>query len=577
MPESSEDVSSPLASGSTTQSRLAHPRMNILGLDVDRSQDIEYLKERNQFLEGIRRATFNILEDIAESEKKLALKTEDLIKFQQAADASFDQTVITDPNGIILYANHATEILSGYTKEEILGKTPALWGDQMSKEFYATLWRTVKLEKQGYAGELTNKSKDGRKYLTSLRITPILDAEGEVKFFVGIGRDITEERKAQLRIVRHASELESANRRIEEQKNRAESILRFLKSIGEGVFATDIDGKIIFMNESAEVLSGKMFQVVEQRFSEEVLPFIREVSEGSQPFHFIRETLKRRWTSIFPDKTFLIHGTKKIPVSGTCSVIRDASDTIIGTITIFQDVTKRHELDQMKDNFLSVAAHQLRTPLGSMRWNMELLLNGDLGRLPKEAKEAVSQIYDNSLRMVTLVSDLLDVSRIDQSRGKEQKKMTDIVATLQEAVKAMLPEAEKRSVRIMLDIPHESVPAVMVPPKHLYESFENLIENGIKYNKKDGLLTIGIGVVHKSIVVTITDTGIGIPKEDHLKIFSKFFRSANAVHKETSGSGLGLSVVKSYLEEADARVWFESEENVGTKFFIQFPFALTEV
>lgn len=541
------------------------------GMNIPQDQDVEYLKERNQSLENIRKATFNILEDIAESEKKLQQKTEELRKFQEAADANVDQTVITDPNGIIVYVNHAMEVLTGYSKKEILGKTPALWGRQMSKKFYATLWRTVKIEKQGYSGELTNKRKDGTTYLASLRITPILDDQGEVKFFVSIERDITEERKAQLRIVRHASELEAVNIRIEEQKERAESILRFLKSIGEGVFATDIEGRIIFMNESAEVLSGKMFQSVEKQLAQEIFSFMQEILGEEQKICFTEQTLKKKRVIHFPNKTFLLYGKKKIPVAGTCSLIRDESDAVIGTITVFQDVTKKHELDQMKDSFLSVAAHQLRTPLGSMRWSMEMLLNGDLGRLPKEAKEVVSQIYENSLRMVTLVSDLLDVSRIDQNRGKEEKKATNITLVLQAVIRVMSAEAEKRSVRITLNLPKEPIPVIMVPPKQIYESFANLIANGIKYNRENGQVIVTVELAEEGLLITIADTGIGIPKEDQSKIFAKFFRSSNAIHKETDGSGLGLSVVKSYLEEANAQVWFESEENVGTKFFVQFP------
>ncbi len=539
-------------------------------------ESVEALRERNRFLESTRRAITNILEDITESQEALKKQTEELQKFQEAVDASFDLMIITDPDGVILYANHATEILTGFSKEEIIGKRPSMWGGQMSNEFYETLWQTIKSEKQGYAGEVTNKRKDGGKYLASVRISPVLDEEGKVKFFVGVQRDITEERKAQLRIVRHATELEKANVRIEEEKDRTESILRFLKSIGEGVFATDIDGKVIFMNETAEVMSGKLFHDVEKTKDQEVFSFLKNAHIKPEKISFVEQAMKKKRTVSFPNHTVLLHNEKKIPVSGTCSLIRDAGDTIIGTITVFQDVTKKHELDQMKDSFLSVAAHQLRTPLGSMRWSMELLLGGDLGKLPKEAKEAVGQIYDNSQRMIALVNDLLDVSRIDQNRGKEEKQPVDVIATLKEIIKAMAAEAKKRSVTIRTNFPKQSVPALSAPPKHLYEALENLVSNAIKYNRKDGTVTIAVKLTDKELLVTVKDTGIGIPKDDQSKIFSKFFRAQNAVLKETEGSGLGLSVVKSYLEEANARAWFESEENIGTTFFAEFSLRPTD-
>lgn len=542
------------------------------GVPVPVETDVERLKEQNRFLEDARQAIANILEDIAESEANLRKKTEELEKFQEIADSSFDQIIITDPDGVILYANHATEILTGYSKAEVIGQKPSLWGAQMPKEVYEKLWRTIKIEKTPYAGEFTNLRKNGEKYLASTRISPLLDARDEVKFFVAVQRDITEERKSQARIVRHAAELETANARIEAEKERSESILGFLKSIGEGVFATDLDGKIIFMNEAAELMSGKPFAESEGRLSKDVLHFFEETASEGHPIALAEQVIAKRRARAFSSKTFLIRGKKRIPVSGTCSLIRDTDDDVIGSITVFQDITKKHELDQMKDSFLSVAAHQLRTPLGSMRWTMELLLSGDLGDLPEEAKESVEQLYQNSQRMVALVNDLLDVSRIDQNKGKEEKKTVDIISVIRDAIAALSAEAEKRSITVDLVVPEESVPGIMAPPKRLYEAFENLVSNGIKYNRAGGRLDIVVANTDKGLEVTLRDTGIGIPKDDQSKIFSKFFRASNAVLKETEGSGLGLSVVKSYLEEADGRISFESVEGVGTTFLIRFPF-----
>ena len=530
------------------------------------------LKANISDLENSKKAVMNLFEDVKESEEQLRRQAEELKKFQQAADKSFDQTIITDPDGVILYANHATEILTGYDMKEIVGAKPSLWGRQMPKEHYETLWQTIKTEKQGYAGELTNRRKDGTKYLASIRISPILDERGEVRFFVGVTRDITEERQSQLRIVQHAAELQEANVLIETQKERAESILRFLKSIGEGIFATDISGRVIFMNETAEVLSKKTFREAELKPANKIFCFAKETEAGCSELTFVSKALKQKRVITLSDHTVLVYDSeKRIPVSGTCAPIRDANNDIIGTITVFQDVTKKHELDQMKDSFLSVAAHQLRTPLGSMRWSMELLLSDDLGKLPKEAKEAVQQLYDNSQRMVTLVNDLLDISRIEQNRGTEEKKLVDITEIVRAAQSQLQQEADKRSIKILMEVPKESLPSILVSPKHIHEAIENLLSNAIKYNRDNGTVTVRIAKKEKSLELMIRDTGIGIPKGDHGKIFAKFFRASNAVLKETEGSGLGLSVVKSYLEESRAQVSFESEENVGTTFLVEFP------
>lgn len=546
-------------------------RKDSLVLSTFESLDIGDLRKRNRFLEDTRRAIFNILEDVSSSEQELKKKTEELQKFRQAVDTSFDHTIITDADGKILYANRAAEVLTGYAQEEMLGKTPALWGKQMPSEFYETFWRTIKTEKNGYAGEMTNKRKNGTKYLASLRVGSVLDEKGEVKFFVGVERDITEERKSQLRIVRHTAELEQANTRIAEEKDRSEKILQMLKSLGEGVFATDEAERIIFMNERAEYISGKTLKEVENNTSSEIFTFLKRKKGSKQILRMARTALERKSTFIFPEGAFLSRANKEIPVSGACSPIRNEKQEIIGTVTIFQDITKKHELDQMKDTFLSVAAHQLRTPLGSMRWSMELLLGGDLGKLSKDATEVLQQIYTNSERMILLVDDLLDMARMTESKGREEKKIMDVGIILGEVVKTMRAEGKRRGVNILFKKPKTLLPKVAVSPKHFYEAIENLLSNALKYNKEQGSVTLTIGADADNLWITVADTGIGIPKEDQPSIFSKFFRAKNAVLKETEGSGLGLSVVKSYLEESDATIRFESIEGVGTTFYIEIP------
>ncbi len=535
-----------------------------------KEQEIE-MEVQNKKLELSKKATLNILEDVAESEKDLQNKTTELLKFKQTADTSFDHTIITDTDGVIIYVNHSAEMLTGYSKGEMIGMKPSLWGKQMPKEFYEQLWHTIKKEKKTFTGEITNKRKNGQKYLASARITPIIDDGGNLKFFVGIERDITEERQTQIRMIQHSAELESANNKISEQKERAESILRYLQSIGEGVFATDVQGNIIFINETAKRLVGEKISENDKRKYSEIFLFVQKINGLNVSISFVERSLKQGNTIVFSAETSLVKKDGELlSVSGTVSNILDNKGEIRGTITVFQDATKQHKLDEMKNSFLSVAAHQLRTPLGSMRWSMEMLMNNDLGKLPKLAKEAVSQIYENSGRMVILVNDLLNVSRIDGSTNNEEKESINITLLIKKVIETMHSEAEKRKVKILFSEPKEKIPEITVSPKHLYEAVENLISNGIKYNKENGTISIDIKVNDTSILLSIADTGIGIPASDQDRIFSKFFRAKNAVLKETEGSGLGLSVVKSYLEESDATISFESKENKGTTFFIEF-------
>lgn len=393
----------------------------------------------------------------------------------------------------------------------------------------------------------------------------IADIENSKKAVMNLFEDIKESEE-QLR--KQADELVSVNIRIEEEKERAESILRFLQSIDEQVYVVDRERKIIFINASASALVGLDHeQILGTHMSEH---FIYEGADGKR-YLPTRKVLADQRAHVFPDRTLVKIRGKSIAVSGTASPIFDDKKKLVGVVVVFQDVTKRYELEQMKDSFLSVAAHQLRTPLGSMRWSMELLIADDFGKLPKAAKEAVQQLYDNSQRMTVLVNDLLDISRIEQNRGTEEKKLVSIGGIVKAVLSQLQSEADKRNIKIRVSVPEEPLPDILVSPKHVHEALENLLSNAIKYNRDNGTVTIKIIKKEKYLELTVTDTGIGIPKNDYSKIFSKFFRASNAVLQETDGSGLGLSVVKSYLEESGAKVSFESEENVGTTFLVEFP------
>lgn len=528
------------------------------------------LQERNRFLERNKRAMINILEDIQESEEKLRAQKEELDKFKLAADNSFNHTVITDPDGHVLYANRAAEKLTGFAIEEMLGKTPALWGKQMSREFYESFWHAVKQEKRPYLGEVTNRRKDGTKYLASINASPILDSQGRVKFFVGIERDITEERQHQNEIERHSQELEEANILIRTEKERAEGILRFLESIGEAVYATDADRKIIFINKTAAEYIGKSpEEIMGTHTSDHFIFEAGDATDLARQFP-IQTVLESQETVIFPNHTFAVKGEKKLPVTGTASPIIDDEDKLLGVIVIFQDITEKYELEQMKDRFLSVAAHQLRTPIGSMRWSMELLQNGDFGKLPKGASEAVQQLYDNSTRLISLVNDLLDVSRIDQGRAQEEAQDSDIAELIRKVIETLAGEAEQKGV-VITYAPSGDLPSIHITQQHIFDALENLVSNAIRYNRQDGTVTIQTSVVEDTIEIRIIDTGIGVPIEDQPKLFSKFFRASNAVRSFTDGSGLGLSVVKSYVEENGGSVSFESQEGIGTTFIVRLP------
>lgn len=511
------------------------------------------------------------LASLYQTESRLEEQRNELKKFQLAAEKSFNHLVITDADGVVMYANPAASANTGYSNQEIIGERPSLWGGQMSKAFYKKLWRTIRDEKKTFFGEFKNRRKDGSFYLASASITPILDEQGEVRYFVGIERDITEERANQEKDRQNMLELEAANDRLAAEKARAEGILRYLRSIGEGVYATDKRGTIVFINETARKLLGLGDRDVLGEDSKTLFQFYTETEEDPHPLSPTALALEAKQAKMFPHGVFLRRPEQEpLPISGTFAPIIER-EHIAGAIVVFQDITDRYQLEKLKENFLSIAAHQLRTPLGSMRWSMELLKNGDLGRVPKAAQETLDQLYENSTRMLTIVKDLLNVSKIDQGKTHEDPMSADIAVLVTEVVDTMKGSAKKHGITLILEKPKKKLPLLVVTRKHLFEALENLIANAIRYNRPKGSITISTTRVSDAVLITVADTGIGIPKADQNKIFAKFYRASNAVRHYTDGSGLGLAVVKSYVEENGGTVAFESEEGVGTTFTVRLP------
>lgn len=234
------------------------------------------------------------------------------------------------------------------------------------------------------------------------------------------------------------------------------------------------------------------------------------------------------------------------------------------------DITRQKELERAKDEFISIASHQLRTPLGSIRWNLDLLME-KAAKLPHDMRTYVGEAYHSTLRMLDLVSDLLSVARIEQGRVQDMPEKTNLTEIIMLAFTEMQPIARQRKVHLdTAPIKHMQV-EVVIDPKRFREVIQNLLSNAVKYTPAGGKVTVKIQPKAKDIVISVADTGMGIPPEEKGNLFSKFFRAKNVMTTDTEGSGLGLFVVKSYIEGWGGHVWFDSELNVGTTFYLSIP------
>ncbi len=234
---------------------------------------------------------------------------------------------------------------------------------------------------------------------------------------------------------------------------------------------------------------------------------------------------------------------------------------------------ERASIDKMKSEFVSVASHQLRTPLTGIKWFSELMLAGKAGALADQQKDFLKDIHESNERMLKLVEDLLNVSRIETGTKFEIKKApADIISIIDSLAVDLVGLAHKHEVTLKKS---DAVPRTLMLPidaDKIRQVFANLMSNAVKYSKLGGTVTVDFKEKPgQTILLSFIDTGLGIPEKQQGRMFEKFFRADNVQTAETDGTGLGLYIAKAIVEGHGGKIWFESKENEGTIFFVELP------
>jgi len=253
------------------------------------------------------------------------------------------------------------------------------------------------------------------------------------------------------------------------------------------------------------------------------------------------------------------------------SIEDDPKKGTFGHFIWIRDITEEKLLERSKSEFVAIASHQLRTPLTVTRGNTEMLLDESSGKINKEQREMLNIMLTANDRLIALVNDILDVTKIEQ--GNLELNLEDI--KIEEVVGGVVSDlkeyAKKNDVSIKYQKPREKMPFVVGDKIRLHQVFQNLIDNAIRYSRhKKGLkskVEISFRISDSTIETKVADNGIGIPKSEQSKIFEQFYCASNA----SGGTGLGLYIVKSIITQLDGRVWLESEENKGTTFYFTLP------
>jgi PAS domain S-box-containing protein len=348
--------------------------------------------------------------------------------------------------------------------------------------------------------------------------------------------------------------------------------LAIVESIADGVMVTGPNGDITQFNTAAERILGIVKKSI--------------ISRGiNQLAGLYTSTIGKRWfttlqtwmddpTSYRPGDA--IEEQLNLPDGKVVQVVLSPvtmPDQFLGTVSVFRDITREIEVDRMKSEFVATVSHELRTPMTSIKGYADLLLMGAAGQ-PNEAQQRfLSTIKTNADRLSVLVNELLDISRIDRGTVKLNLQLVDIREIAEESFQYLQKRIsdEKKEINVENRI-QSGLPLVNGDFEKLVQILNNLMDNAFSYTYAGGRVTLDAKIDGKYVVMSVSDTGIGISKENQKRVFERFFRGEeNQLVMETSGTGLGLSIVKEYVVMHNGDIWLESELGKGTTFFVRLP------
>lgn len=374
-------------------------------------------------------------------------------------------------------------------------------------------------------------------------------------------KELEDSRRALINLL---EDIEEERKQAEKERDRTVAIIN---NLTDGLVVLGEEGKIQFINPLAEEFLNVKSKDVIGKSIKEVLA-INENTKG-----IIKILLEGEKVKEIEREEYQLSKEKTIEI--TTIVLREEKKQL-GNIIVLHDISREKMVEKLKTEFVSVAAHQLRTPLAAIRWSISLLKDENLSE--EDRKDLIEKCAQSNDRMINLVNDLLNVTRIEEGRYIYELELKDIIEITKSSISAAMEEAKKKNIDFSLILPKEKIPLVEVDEEKIGLAIQNLVENAVHYTQPGGIVLVKIEYKKdkNEILFTVKDTGVGIPKDQQKRIFTKFFRAENVMRMETEGSGLGLFITKNIIESHKGKIWFESQENKGTTFYFTLPLPAKE-
>ncbi|MCF8240221.1 MAG: PAS domain-containing sensor histidine kinase [Melioribacteraceae bacterium] len=512
------------------------------------------------------------------------IKTEErLKKLSMAIEQSQTSVVITDEKGIIEFANPSFYKLNKLDPSEAVGKSAGIIkSGKHTKEFYCDLWSTIK-SGATWRGEFYNKSSDGVYYWESAVISPIKNKQGIITNYVALKNDITKSKLIQKELEKHKENLEEL---IKERTDELDEQNRFLKTLIDS-----IPNPIYVKNRRLE------YRIVNKAF-EDVMGLTSEDVIGSNVYSLApidiadlvngkdKEVLEQEKTFVFESDYIDKDGVRKQAIiykvpfglssdgpSGVLGILIDITDRKLLENQIQKSLHKERELNDLQRHIITMVSHEFRTPLTSILTASDYLELFADSINPESILKQANRIQGSVMRLTAMLDEIITLSRADRGKLNVKSQHINLFEISEKIInEARTVNSDKHLISLEYKVPDYHF---IFNEEAIYLIISNLLNNAIKYSPDGGKICLIISKVNEKLIIEITDEGIGIPAEEIKLLFQPFSRASNTYSYE--GHGLGLAIIKKYLDLMNGTHLIESRLNEGTHVKIMLPYKSSEL
>jgi two-component system phosphate regulon sensor histidine kinase PhoR len=343
-------------------------------------------------------------------------------------------------------------------------------------------------------------------------------------------------------------------RNLQDERNKINSVIQ---SAAEGIVVVDQNEKIVLINpQTRQILGLSSNHRVPQAFIDFIIKPLKD------------DLIKQNKEFLFKDLDLTT--PLKISLRVGMAWMRDYQGRKSGVVALFQDVSREKEVERLKNELISTVSHELRTPLTTMKEFVSIVFDGIAGPLTAEQKEYLNIIMSNMNRLGRMINDLFDISKLEAGRMELKKRLVDPLLLIKDQLVSFMPEAENKKIALSACLPEE-LPQLYIDPDRITQVLVNLIGNALKFTPEGGKVLVEAKELDDSLQIQVTDTGVGIAKENFSKLFDRFQQIDRKPGPGAKGTGLGLAISKSVIEMHKGKIWVESEVGKGSRFIFTLP------